>query len=95
MLLDERAESLQAALIECGDLATTLWPGFDGAGRAAELEQPGDGRDVDREAMRELASRSLAVVDGGDDPLSEIVGKGSHGSPPGGDITSESCAKWT
>src|SRR5262249_58222638 len=95
MLLDETAESFQVVPIECGIAGPPpVQPRFEGAGPAAELEQPGDGRDVDGEATRDLASRSLVVVDGGEDSLSEVAGKRSNRSPPGGDFTSKSCATW-
>jgi hypothetical protein len=74
VLLDETAESLQGGLIECGAPVPAAGPWFEGVRPAAELEQSGDGRDIDAEAMRDLASRSLVAVDGGDDPFSEIVG---------------------
>jgi hypothetical protein len=74
VLLDETTESLQGGLIECGAVVPAAGPWFERVRLAAELKQSGNGRDVDAEAMRDLATRSLVAVDGGDDPFSEIMG---------------------
>jgi hypothetical protein len=74
VLLDEMAKSSQGGLIECGALVPAAGPWLEGVRLAAELEQSGDGGDVNAEAMRDLASRSVVAVDGGDDPFSEIMG---------------------
>jgi hypothetical protein len=94
-LRDEASESLQPLVVEGGGLAAAVRPGLERAGPAAELEQSGDGRDVDAEPGGDLPAGALVVVDGGEDALSEIIRQGFHRSPPLEDLTSKSCAKQT
>jgi hypothetical protein len=81
IVLDETSEPLQAVVIEGGIDPTAVGPWFGRAGLASELEQSGDGRDVDGEPDGESPPGALVVVDGGQDALAEIVRQGLHGSP--------------
>ncbi len=64
---DEAPESLQGVLVEGGDDPAAVGPGLGRAGPASELEQSGDGRDVDGEPCGELPPGTLTVIDGVED----------------------------
>src|SRR5208337_5218712 len=66
-LPDHRSEPLQTVVIERGWLAAAMRPGIQRTGLVAELEEPCDGGDVDAKPCSDLATGSLAVVDGGED----------------------------
>ena len=56
MLRDEVPEAFEAVGIEDGGLAAAVRPRFDRISLTAELEQSGDGRDIDAEPFGDLAS---------------------------------------
>src|SRR5262249_13559183 len=91
-LLDELAEPLQGVAVEGRLDPAAVGPGLEGAGLAAELEQPRDGRGVDLEPGGEFPSGALAVGDDVEDAWAEIIRQGLHESPPE-EMFSKSCAK--
>jgi hypothetical protein len=94
-LPDELPQAIQALLIEGRSLAAAVWPGSEGAGPAAELEEPGDGRGIDAEADGELAAGAFAATDGGQDAFAEVVRQGLYESPPVLHPALKSCATRT
>ena len=58
LLSDQLAEPLQVLGREHGRVAAAMGPGFDRAGGAVELQQPGDEGDADQEPLSDLAQRS-------------------------------------
>jgi hypothetical protein len=66
-------ESFAGLVVERGTGVAAARPRPDGSSPSAELEQPRDRRYVDVEATCDLASRSFAAVDGGNNPLSKII----------------------
>jgi hypothetical protein len=91
-LLDEFSQALQTVLIEGGLDASGVGPGVEGSGLATELEQSGDGREIDGETCRELTARAFAAIDGVEDALAKIVRRGLQDSPPV-DLASKPCAE--
>jgi hypothetical protein len=51
-------------------------------GLPAELEQASNARDIDLEPAGDGPARALVVINGHNDPFSEIFGEGFHRSPP-------------
>ena len=88
LLSDQLAEPLQVLRREHGRVASAMGPGFERAGAAVELQQPGDEGDADQEPTSDLAQRALAALDRIEDPLSEILRIGCHRSPPHRDLLS-------
>ena len=81
-LPDELAEPLEVFRREHGGIPSAVGPRFDRAAAAVELQQPGDEGDADQEPLSDLADGPFAALNRIDDPLSEILGVGSHRSPP-------------
>ena len=56
--------------------------GFECAGLTASAEQARDEGETDAEPEGDLPERTVAVIDGGGDALSEVDGIGFHPAPP-------------
>src|SRR5262249_55701490 len=87
-LSDQLAEPLQVTRREDGRVAPAVGLGPDGAGAPACLQEPDDEGEADDETAGDLADRALLSLHGIEDTLSEILGRGGHGSPPHQDLPS-------
>jgi hypothetical protein len=81
-LRDETAKPIQGVIVEDRRLATGVGPGIDRTALTSPLEQSCDAGDVNGESACQFAPRSFVPIDGRDDAFSEILGEGSHPSPP-------------
>src|SRR5262249_18781307 len=88
LLGDELTEPLEVLRREHGRIPPAVGPRFDRAAAAVQLQQPGDESDADQEPFSDLANGPFATLNRIDDALSEILGVGSHRSPPLQDLHS-------
>ena len=74
------------ARLQGGGPSSPVGSGLEGAGAAVALQPPDDKGEADDEPPGELVQRALVSLHGVKHALSEIVGRGGHGSPPHQDL---------
>ena len=88
LLSDQLAEPLPVLGPEYGRVATAVGLGVEVTGRPVGVQQPSDEGNADQEPPSDLAQGFLTALDRIEHPLPEILGIGSHRTPPYQDLLS-------